>query len=52
MGQFQVRQLPIMDSNKRLVGIVSLGDFALDGQETRAVSCALTNIFTSVAGEQ
>jgi len=44
MGQFQVRRLPIVDSNKRLVGIVSLGDFALEGQDIRAVASTLTDI--------
>ena len=30
MSDIQVRRLPVMDRNKRLVGIVSLGDFALN----------------------
>lgn len=29
MGDVQVRRLPVMDRNKRLVGIISLGDIAL-----------------------
>ena len=29
MSDIQVRRLPVMDRNKRLVGIVSLGDLAL-----------------------
>ena len=28
MGDIQVRRLPVVDRNKRLVGIVSLGDIA------------------------
>jgi CBS-domain-containing membrane protein len=28
MSKIQVRRLPVMDRNKRLVGIVSLGDLA------------------------
>lgn len=28
MGEMQIRRLPILDRNKRLVGIVSLGDIA------------------------
>ncbi|MBV9286957.1 MAG: CBS domain-containing protein [Hyphomicrobiales bacterium] len=30
MSDIQVRRLPVMDRNKRLVGIVSLGDLALN----------------------
>ena len=29
MGDVQVRRLPVMDRNKRLVGIISLSDIAL-----------------------
>ena len=29
MGDMQVRRLPVMDRNKRLVGIVSIGDLSL-----------------------
>jgi CBS domain-containing protein len=32
MGNQQVRRLPVLDRNKRLVGIVSLGDLARQGQ--------------------
>jgi CBS-domain-containing membrane protein len=28
MGENKVRRLPVLDANKRLVGIVSLGDLA------------------------
>jgi CBS domain-containing protein len=31
MGDIQVRRLPVLDRNKRLVGIISLGDLAADG---------------------
>jgi CBS domain-containing protein len=31
MGDVQVRRLPVVDRNKRLVGIVSLGDLAKQG---------------------
>ena len=31
MGELQVRRLPVLDRNKRLVGIVSLGDLAASG---------------------
>jgi CBS domain-containing protein len=32
MGDLQVRRLPVVDRDKRLVGIVSLGDVAGNGQ--------------------
>jgi CBS domain-containing protein len=32
MGDIQVRRLPVVDRNKRLVGIVSLGDIATQGK--------------------
>jgi CBS domain-containing protein len=35
MGQWQVRRLPVLDRDKRLVGIVSMGDLSL-GDEGRA----------------
>jgi hypothetical protein len=44
LGQFQVCRLPIVHSNKRLVRIVSLGDFSLESQDIRAVAGALTDI--------
>ena len=31
MAELQIRRLPVMNRNKRLVGIVSLGDLALQG---------------------
>lgn len=44
MSEFQVRRLPIVDRNKRLVGIVSLGDFAVEGDDIQAAAEALTDI--------
>lgn len=43
MGDQQIRRLPVVDRDKRLVGIISLGDVAMstDGSET---SEALTGI--------
>lgn len=40
MSDIQVRRLPVVDRNKRLVGIVSLGDLAMKQKEaaTQAVS--------------
>jgi len=31
MGQWQIRRLPVLNRDKRLVGIVSLGDLAIGG---------------------
>lgn len=31
MGEWQIRRLPVLNRDKRLVGIVSLGDFAIGG---------------------
>jgi CBS domain-containing protein len=33
MGQWQIRRLPVLNRDKRLVGIVSLGDLAIGGAE-------------------
>jgi CBS domain-containing protein len=43
MGELRVRRLPVLDRDKRLVGIVSLGDLALtEGEE--AASEAVTGV--------
>jgi CBS domain-containing protein len=44
MSERQVRRLPVVDRNKRLVGIVALGDFAVDSKEIRPIAKALTEI--------
>jgi CBS domain-containing protein len=36
MGHIQVRRLPVVNRQKRLVGILSLGDVALTGGNGRA----------------
>ena len=36
MGELQMRRLPVLDRNKRLVGIVSLGDIAANAGESLA----------------
>lgn len=36
MGELQVRRLPVLNRNKRLIGIVSLGDLATNGQAAEA----------------
>ena len=33
MGEWQIRRLPVLNRDKRLVGIVSLGDLAIGGAE-------------------
>ena len=36
MGEFQVRRLPVLNRDKRLVGIISLGDLATNGDTADA----------------
>jgi CBS domain-containing protein len=43
MGDLQVRRLPVLNRDKRLVGIVSLGDLAGNGEADEAGE-ALSNI--------
>ena len=43
MSDLQVRRLPVLDRDKRLVGIVSLGDLATNG-ESEDAGDALSNI--------
>jgi CBS domain-containing protein len=43
MGRHQIRRLPVVDQN-RLVGIVSLGDLALEHEEDEAVEETLEEI--------
>jgi CBS-domain-containing membrane protein len=43
MGDNQVRRLPVLDRNKRLVGVVSLGDLSL-AAEQKAGGAALREI--------
>ena len=40
----QVRRLPVVDRDKRLVGIVALGDFAVESSEIRPAAQALSEI--------
>ena len=44
MSKRQVRRLPIVDRDKRLVGIVALGDFAVESSEIRPAAEALSEI--------
>lgn len=44
MGQSQVHRLPVLDRDKQLVGIVSLGDLALEGDDRKATANATKGI--------
>jgi CBS domain-containing protein len=44
MSERQVRRLPIVNRDKRLVGIVSLGDFAVDSADIEPAAEALSGI--------
>jgi CBS domain-containing protein len=40
MAEWQVRRLPVLDHDRKLIGIVSLGDIALEGKEPDSVARA------------
>jgi CBS domain-containing protein len=44
MSERQVRRLPVVNHDKRLVGIVALGDFAVKSSEIQPTSKALCEI--------
>lgn len=44
MEERQIRRLPILNRQKRLVGIVSLGDLAVDGGNRQVAGEAITKI--------
>jgi len=44
MSKCQVRRLPVVNRDKRLVGIVALGDFAVESSEIRPTAEALSEI--------
>ena len=44
MGQHQIRRLPIVNADKRLVGIVALGDFTVVSSDIEAAGEALSEI--------
>lgn len=44
MSDNQIRRLPVVNRDKRLVGIVALGDFAVESTDLRPAAEALTEI--------
>ena len=44
MSEHQIRRLPIVNADKRLVGIIALGDFAVESEDIEAVGQALCDI--------
>ena len=44
MSEHQIRRMPIVNADKRLVGIVALGDFAVDSAEIAIAGEALAEI--------
>lgn len=44
MSDHQIRRLPIVDAEQRLVGIVALGDFAVEGADIETVGETLSEI--------
>lgn len=44
MGDIRVRRLPVLNRDKRLVGIVSIGDIATSGESDEEVGNALSGI--------
>jgi CBS domain-containing protein len=44
MGDNKIRRLPILNANKHLVGIVSLGDLAIENSDVAVAGGALSEI--------
>lgn len=44
MSEHQIRRLPVVNADKRLVGIVALGDFAVDSADMKVAGEALSEI--------
>ena len=44
MSERQVRRLPVVDHDKRLIGIVALGDFAVERSQIEPAAQALSEI--------
>ena len=52
MGDIQVRRLPVMSRDKRLVGIIALGDIATGATSKRLVGEALSGISREDTGRE
>ena len=52
MGALRVRRLPVLDRDKRLVGIVALGDLATLGADRAAAAEALREISAPAGGHR
>jgi CBS domain-containing protein len=50
MGEWQVHRLPVLDRGKQLVGIVSLGDLALEVENREATAQAVSGIAQPAGG--
>ena len=44
MGKYQIRRLPVVNAEKQLVGIVALGDFAVESEDIDIAAEALSEI--------
>lgn len=44
MSEHQIRRLPVVNSAKRLVGVVALGDFAVENADVKVAGEALSEI--------
>jgi len=44
MASSQIRRLPVLDGAERLVGIISIGDIAVKGQDEEDVGQSLADI--------
>ncbi|MBA3595630.1 MAG: CBS domain-containing protein [Polaromonas sp.] len=47
MASSQIRRLPVLDSEERLIGIISIGDIAVKGQDEEDVGQSLGEISAS-----
>ena len=51
MGTKQVRRLPVLNRDRRLVGILSLGDLALETRDELVVAHALEGVSEPIPPE-
>jgi CBS domain-containing protein len=50
MKDYKIRRIPVLDNNKKIVGILSIGDVAVTTSEEHEVFEALENISFPVSG--